>query len=66
MIKIDWQNEQDGQVDKRRETVKRILHQIFQNEIADRVGYQDKFCELQLSKGLDIAEDKIADYICAN
>lgn len=36
------------------------IHKIMQEEIADRVGYQDKFCELTLSRGLESAESRLS------
>lgn len=39
------------------------ITQILQEEIADRVGYQDKFSELALKRGLQSAETRLQVYV---
>ena len=54
-VKEDWvENKIDG--------VKMAIHHILQKEIADKVWYQDKGCEIQLKNGLDNSEKEIAKY----
>ena len=50
---------QDDFIEEKIDRTKMAIHHILQKEIADKVWYQDKGCEIQLKKGLDEAEKEI-------
>ena len=40
-----------------------IIEKILQKTIGDRVGYQDRFCEIQLEKGLEECKIELTTYV---
>jgi len=49
-------------IEEKIDGVKMAIHHILQKEIADKVWYLDKGCEIQLKNGLDNSEKEIAKY----